>query len=116
MNDWREYRPAIWAAMLGVAVIVIVSPHYLGAFVVGGAIGIAIRVRQRQRARQRQAAAQGSRGSRGRGSGGARVAGAHWRGLIWRGLIWRGLTCRGRAERRPWETAIPVISTAAPTG
>jgi len=69
MNDWREYRPAIWAAMLGVAVIIIVSPHYLGAFLVGGAIGIAIRVRQRQRVRERQAAAQRSRGSRAKKGG-----------------------------------------------
>lgn len=69
MNDWREYRPAIWAAMLGIAVIVIVSPHYLGAFLIGGAIGIAIRIRQRQRRRQAQASA---RSSRPPGSGGNR--------------------------------------------
>ena len=67
MNDWREHRPAIWLAMLGIAVIVIVSPHYLGAFLIGGAIGIAIRIRQRQRVRQRQATAQRPRGSQGEG-------------------------------------------------
>lgn len=73
MNDWREYRPAIWAAMLGIAVIVIVSPHYLGAFLIGGAIGIAIRIRQRQRQRQRRRQAQASaRSSRPPGSGGNR--------------------------------------------
>lgn len=69
MNDWREYRPAIWAAMLGIAVIVLVSPHYLGAFLIGGAIGIAIRIRQRQRRRQAQTSA---RSSRPPGSGGNR--------------------------------------------
>jgi hypothetical protein len=52
-DDWRAYRPAIWLAMLGVAIIIVVSPHYLGAFPLGLAIGAAIRIRQR-RARQRQ--------------------------------------------------------------
>jgi hypothetical protein len=52
-EDWRAYRPAIWLAMLGLAIIIVVSPHYLGAFVLGLAIGAAIRIRQR-RARQRQ--------------------------------------------------------------
>jgi hypothetical protein len=52
-DDWRAYRPAIWLAMLGVAIIIIVSPHYLGAFLLGLAIGVAIRIRQR-RVRQRQ--------------------------------------------------------------
>jgi hypothetical protein len=52
-GDWRDFRPAIWLAMLGVAVMIIVTPHYIGAFFLGGAIGLAIRVRQR-RIRQRQ--------------------------------------------------------------
>ena len=52
-DDWRAYRPAIWLAILGVAIIIVVSPHYLGAFLLGLAIGAAIRIRQR-RARQRQ--------------------------------------------------------------
>jgi hypothetical protein len=52
-DDWRAYRPAIWLAMLGVAIIIIVSPHYLGAFVLGLAIGAAIRVRQRRRRQRR---------------------------------------------------------------
>ena len=55
-DDWRAYRPAIWLSMIGIAVIVIVSPHYLGAFFLGGAIGAAIRIRQK-RARARAAAA-----------------------------------------------------------
>ncbi len=53
-GDWRDFRPAIWLAMLGVAVMIIVIPHYIGAFFLGGAIGLAIRVRQR-RIRQRRA-------------------------------------------------------------
>jgi hypothetical protein len=48
MNEWRAYRPAIWLTMIGIAVIVIVSPHYLGAFFLGGAIGAAIRIRQKR--------------------------------------------------------------------
>ena len=108
MNDWREYRPAIWATMFGIAVIVVVSPHYLGAFLIGGAIGIAIRIRQRQRARQRQAA--------GSGFAGLTCWGLACWGLACWGLACWGLTWWGRAETRPWETAIPVISTAAPTG
>ena len=50
-HDWRAYRPAIWLTMVGIAVIVVVSPHYLGAFFLGGAIGAAIRIRQRRRRR-----------------------------------------------------------------
>jgi hypothetical protein len=48
-GDWRIYRPAIWLAMLGVAVMLVVSPAYFGALFLGGAIGAAIRVRQRSR-------------------------------------------------------------------
>jgi hypothetical protein len=49
--SWRAYRPAIWLAMIGFAVIIVVTPHYLGAFFLGGAIGVAIRIRQRLRRR-----------------------------------------------------------------
>jgi hypothetical protein len=52
VNDWRAYRPAIWLSMLGIAVILIVVPHYLGAIFLGAGIGAAIRIRQR-RARRR---------------------------------------------------------------
>jgi hypothetical protein len=50
-GDWRDYRPAIWLAMLGLAVILVVpSPvGYVGAVALGGAIGVAIRVNQRRR-------------------------------------------------------------------
>jgi hypothetical protein len=71
MNQWRAYRPAIWTAMAGIAVIIIVSPHYLGAFLLGGAIGIVIRIRQRERLRARRQATAEKRsgGSGGRRSG-----------------------------------------------
>ncbi|MDQ6821136.1 MAG: hypothetical protein M3076_12510 [Actinomycetota bacterium] len=47
-GDWRVWRPAIWLAMLGVALVVLVSPPYIGAVILGGAIGAAIRIRQRR--------------------------------------------------------------------
>jgi hypothetical protein len=47
-SDWRDWRPAIWLAMLGVALVLLVSPPYIGAVVLGGAIGAAIRIRQRR--------------------------------------------------------------------
>ena len=67
-DDWRAYRPAIWLGMIGIAVIVIVSPHYLGAFFLGGAIGAAVRIRQK-RARARAAAARRPPTRRGSGPG-----------------------------------------------
>jgi hypothetical protein len=48
-GDWRDFRPAIWLAMLGVAVLLLVSPPYIGAVMLGAAIGVAIRIRQRSR-------------------------------------------------------------------
>jgi hypothetical protein len=54
-GDWRDFRPAIWLAMLGLAVMLLVAPFYFGALFLGAAAGTAIRIRQRQR--QRGAAA-----------------------------------------------------------
>ena len=49
-GDWRVYRPAIWLAMLGLAVVLVVNP-YAGALLLGAAIGIAGKIsRQRRRA------------------------------------------------------------------
>jgi hypothetical protein len=57
-GDWRDYRPAIWLAMLGVAVALVVNPWYFAAVFFGAAIGAAIRIRQRrQRAAVTEAAA-----------------------------------------------------------
>jgi hypothetical protein len=44
-GGWRVYRPAIWLAMLGIALILLVNPPYIGAAVLGAGIGIALRVR-----------------------------------------------------------------------
>jgi len=48
-GDWRDFRPAIWLAMIGIAVMLLLNPFYLGAIPVGAAIGAALRIRQRQR-------------------------------------------------------------------
>jgi hypothetical protein len=48
-GDWRDFRPAIWLAMVGVAVILLVSPFYYGAVFIGAAIGAAVRIEQRRR-------------------------------------------------------------------
>jgi hypothetical protein len=45
---WRAFRPAIWLAMLGVALALLVSPPYFGAVLIGAGIGLAIRIRQRR--------------------------------------------------------------------
>jgi hypothetical protein len=49
-GDWRDWRPAIWLTMLGVAVMLLVNPFYLGAIFIGAAIGAAVRIHQRRRA------------------------------------------------------------------
>jgi hypothetical protein len=49
-GDWKDWRPAIWLAMLGVAVALVVTPWFWGALFWGAAIGAAIRIRQRRRA------------------------------------------------------------------
>jgi uncharacterized protein (DUF2062 family) len=49
-SDWRDFRPAIWVAMLGVALVLVVNPPYVGAIFLGAAIGLAIRIRQRRSA------------------------------------------------------------------
>lgn len=46
---WRDYRPAIWLAMLGIALALVLSPPYVGAVLIGAAIGVALRTRQRRR-------------------------------------------------------------------
>jgi hypothetical protein len=56
-GDWRDYRPAIWLTMLGIAVTLLFSPFYLGAVFFGAAIGAAIRIHQRRRRAAAAAAA-----------------------------------------------------------
>jgi hypothetical protein len=48
-GDWRDFRPAIWLAMFGIAVMLLVSPFWYGAVFIGAAIGAAIRIHQRRR-------------------------------------------------------------------
>ena len=50
-NDWRVFRPAIWLAMLGIAVILVLNPPYIGVGVVGAAIGVGLRIERRRRRR-----------------------------------------------------------------
>lgn len=65
-GDWRDWRPAIWLAMLGVAVALAVNPPYLGAVFLGAAIGAAIRIHQRRRRAAAAADASAGRARRGR--------------------------------------------------
>jgi hypothetical protein len=50
-GDWRDWRPAIWLAMLGIALLLLVNPPYIGAVLLGAAIGAAVRIGQRRRRR-----------------------------------------------------------------
>jgi hypothetical protein len=52
-TDWKIYRPAIWLAILGVAVCLLVNPVWIGAAPLGAAVGVAIRIHQRERRRRR---------------------------------------------------------------
>jgi len=56
-GDWRDWRPAIWLTMLGIAVMLLFSPFYFGAIFIGAAIGAAIRIHQRRRRAAAAAAA-----------------------------------------------------------
>jgi 4-amino-4-deoxy-L-arabinose transferase-like glycosyltransferase len=49
-GDWRDYRPAIWLAMLGVGLALALNTLVLAAPFLGAAIGVAIRIWQRRRA------------------------------------------------------------------
>lgn len=60
-TDWREWRPAIWLAMLGIAVMLLFTPFYYGAVFLGAAVGVAIRIHQRRRRRAAAAASEGRR-------------------------------------------------------
>ena len=51
-GDWRDWRPAIWLTMIGIAVMLLLTPFYFGAVFIGAAIGLAIKIsRQRRRLR-----------------------------------------------------------------
>ena len=63
-GDWRDFRPAIWLAMLGLAVMLLVTPFYFGAVFLGASIGAAVRIQQRRRRAAALAAASGRSGRR----------------------------------------------------
>jgi hypothetical protein len=48
-GDWRVYRPAIWMAMVGVGLVLLVNPPYIGAVLLGAAIGIGAKIHHRRR-------------------------------------------------------------------
>jgi len=56
-GDWRDWRPAIWLTMLGIAVMLLFRPFYFGAIFIGAALGAAIRINQRRRPAAAAAAA-----------------------------------------------------------
>ena len=58
-GDWRDFRPAIWLAMIGIAAMLLINPFYYGAALIGAAIGVAFKI---HRARRRAARASPPRG------------------------------------------------------
>ncbi|MGH2869880.1 MAG: hypothetical protein ACRDNK_20220 [Solirubrobacteraceae bacterium] len=54
MSEWRAYRPAIWLAMLGIALLLLISPPYIGALALGAAIGVGWGIDRRRRAAHRR--------------------------------------------------------------
>ena len=50
-DDWRVYRPAIWMAMFGIAIGLLITPWYLCAVPLGAAVGIALKTRRVRRRR-----------------------------------------------------------------
>jgi hypothetical protein len=77
-GDWRDYRPAIWIAMVAVAVALLVQPWSISLVLLGGAAGFALGVPKRRRTaaaareRQRAEAGPGGRRRRPKQSGGKR--------------------------------------------
>ncbi len=47
MATWNRYRPVIWLMMLGIALLLLVSPALIGFLVLGMAAGVAFRLRFR---------------------------------------------------------------------
>jgi hypothetical protein len=68
-GDWRDWRPAIWLTMLGIAVMLLVSPFYFGAIFIGAGIGAAIRIGQRRKRAAALAASARPRPASGRRQG-----------------------------------------------
>ena len=47
MATWNRYRPVIWLTMLGIALLLLLSPPLIGFLVLGMAAGVAFRLRFR---------------------------------------------------------------------
>ena len=43
MNDWKRYRPAIWLAIIGVAVALVLN-LIIGAVFIGAGVGIGVMI------------------------------------------------------------------------
>ncbi len=47
VSTWNRYRPVIWLVMLGIALLLLVSPALIGFLVLGMSAGILFRLRFR---------------------------------------------------------------------
>jgi hypothetical protein len=43
MNDWKRYRPAIWLAIIGVAVALVLN-LIIGAVFIGAGVGVGVMI------------------------------------------------------------------------
>ena len=48
-GDWRDFRPAIWLAMFGIALALVFDPPYVGAVLIGASIGVALKIARQRR-------------------------------------------------------------------
>jgi hypothetical protein len=53
IEGWRQFRPAIWLAIVGLGLLLLVSPPYFGAVLTGASIGVAARIQRRRRLRRK---------------------------------------------------------------
>ncbi|MEO8967496.1 MAG: hypothetical protein ABI355_07840 [Solirubrobacteraceae bacterium] len=64
MTTLNRYRPVIWLAMLGIALLLLVSPALIGFLVLGMSAGILFRLRFRASRQPRRPPHQGDRQDR----------------------------------------------------
>lgn len=65
MATWNRYRPVIWLVMLGIALLLLISPALIGFLVLGMAAGVAFRLRFRAPRAPLRPSAKGDRNNRG---------------------------------------------------
>jgi hypothetical protein len=51
-GDWRDWRPVIWMTMIGIAVMLLLTPFYFGAIFIGMAVGLAVKIGRTRRRRR----------------------------------------------------------------